>query len=285
MTCGDRRTLARRARLGDSPCVNFARTGLFVGFIIALTAACGSSAVSESATPDGGGGAAGVGGATAGSGGSGLAGGSGGAAGAGGSGALDAGADTGVDATVLPGAPLGTFKLTYYWVTTEEEFTGAQDTPLYASNCSTLATVRAKFAAALAIEGTGRLLDGRIVNYDGACSCPKSPCYFEADASHPWGYGVQNLALAPFRSVAVDKAEVAIGTRLYIAELDGVAMPGDAPWGNFVHDGCVTAHDVGGGIQGKHLDFFSALKIHYQSLDGALGLSNVSVFAGGDKCP
>jgi 3D (Asp-Asp-Asp) domain-containing protein len=105
-----------------------------------------------------------------------------------------------------------------------------------------------------------------------------------ADAKHPWGYGAQGRALVPFRSIAVDTSVIAIGTPLYIAELDGVTMPGDAPWGQFVHDGCVVADDVGGGINGKHVDFFSALKQYYSTLDGQLGITSVTVHEGGDRC-
>jgi len=210
-------------------------------------------------------------------------GGTAGTAGMGGSGAAPF--DAGPDAKAPPGALLGDFQLTYYWVTTEEEFSGTKDTDLHDSSCNLLATVTAEFADSLKLEGTGRLGDGRILNYDGSCSCPTSPCYLVADADHPWGYGVQNIALAPFRSFAVDKSVIPYQTPLYVPELDGVSMPGQSPWGGFVHDGCVHADDTGGAIIGQHVDWFVALKTHYQSLDGALGLSNVTVHEAGTRCP
>jgi 3D (Asp-Asp-Asp) domain-containing protein len=195
-------------------------------------------------------------------------------------------ADAGVDAPVgQPGASLGDFELTFYWVTTEDEFSGPKDTDLFDSSCTLLATVASAFASSLALEGTGRLSDGRLLNYSGSCSCPTSPCYLEVDAAHPWGIGVQNKALVPFRSFAVDKDEIPYGTRLYVPALDGVSMPGDAPWGAFAHDGCVSADDTGGAIVGKHVDWFVALKTHYQTLDGQLGLSNVTIHEGGTRCP
>lgn len=183
-----------------------------------------------------------------------------------------------------PGSSLGSFELTYYWVTEESAFGGADSTKLYDDACNVLATVPAGFADAIRLEGTGRLTDGRVLNYSGSCDCPSSPCYFEVDASHPWGHGVQNRALVPFRSVAVDKSVVAYGTALYIEALDGVTMPGEAPWGGFVHDGCVSADDTGSAIIGKHLDFFSARKADYLSLSAVLGASHVTVHEGGERC-
>jgi 3D (Asp-Asp-Asp) domain-containing protein len=186
-----------------------------------------------------------------------------------------------------PGPSLGPFELTYYWVTAEDEFSGAADTAIYDedASCAVLAMVPAEFADSLDLEGTGRLADGRVINVDGSCSCPRSPCYFEVDVDHPWGYGVQNRALEPYRSFAVDRDVIEYGTPLWVVELDGVAVPGDPPWGGFVHDGCVIAADTGGSIIGAHVDWFVGLRASYQALDGALGLDEVTVHDGGARCP
>ena len=179
---------------------------------------------------------------------------------------------------------IGTFQLTYYWVTTEADYPGTPDTDLYDSDCTVLATVTSDFASALALEGTGKLIDGRVLNYWGSCGCPHSPCFFEVDAEHPWGVGVQNRALVPFRSIAVDIDVISYGSRIFIPELDGVLMPGDTPWGDFIHDGCVSADDTGGAIIGMHIDFFAALRDYYYDLNAELGLSNVTLHEGGDRC-
>ncbi|MCC6214676.1 MAG: hypothetical protein IT376_07390 [Polyangiaceae bacterium] len=180
---------------------------------------------------------------------------------------------------------MGTFQLTYYWVAYEGEYSGAATAPLYDESCGVLASVPSSFRSAISLEGTGRLLDGRLLNVSGSCACPYSPCFLVADTAHPWGYGVQNRALVPFRSIAVDKDVIPYGTRVYAQELDGVTMPGEAPWGAFVHDGCLQADDTGGAIVGAHIDFFAALEEHYQTLDTQLGLSNVTLSAGGSRCP
>jgi len=182
-------------------------------------------------------------------------------------------------------ASLGTFELTYYWVAYEGDYTGVADTPLYDDACGVLATVSAPFADAIALEGTGRLLDGRLLNLTGACPCPQSPCYVEADDAHPWGYGVDNRALEPFRTIAVDPTVIAYGDGIYLPVLDGSTMPGESPWGGFEHDGCVVAGDTGSDIAGMHIDLFVGLQDAYLALDDALGLTELEVVDGGDRCP
>jgi len=198
----------------------------------------------------------------------------------------DGGFDDEVDAEPVPepGPSLGTFELTYYWVAFEADHPDGAATGLYDDTCALLATVPASFASAIALEGTGRLLDGRVLNVDGSCACPTSPCYVEVDDAHPWGYGVQARALEPFRSIAVDRDVIEYGTGLYFPALDGVTMPGDAPWGAFVHDGCVLAADTGGGILDLHVDFFVGLEAAYRTLDGELALDELEVLDGGDRC-
>jgi 3D (Asp-Asp-Asp) domain-containing protein len=183
-----------------------------------------------------------------------------------------------------PGASLGSFELTYYWVAYEGDYGGAADSELYDPDCALLATVSAEFADAIALEGTGRLVDGRLLNVAGACGCASSPCFAEADADHPWGYGVEDRALVPFRSLAVDADLIAYGSGLYLPALDGLTMPGEAPWGAFVHDGCAVAADTGGAIVGMHIDTFVGLRDAYLALDGELGLAEAEVQDGGERC-
>lgn len=183
-----------------------------------------------------------------------------------------------------PGPQIGSFQLTYYWVSEEADHPSGGNETLYDPDCNALATVSADFADALTLEGTGRLSDGRVLNYWNSCGCPNSPCFFEVDEDHPWGFGVQNRALQPFRSLAVDTDVLDIGDWVYVAEFDGLMMPGEAPWGAFVHDGCVIADDIGGGINGQHIDFFAGLRAFYTDLDGTLGLTQVTLHAPGDRC-
>lgn len=188
-------------------------------------------------------------------------------------------------ATPTPTAtPIGAFKLTYYLVAEETEHRGARATTIYGEDCEPLTKVAKSFAKDLALEGTGRLADGRMLNWAGRCQKGR-PKYRVLDETRPWGLGVGDRALVPFRSIATDPGVVPTGTRVYVAELDGVTMPGAAPWGGFVHDGCVEAVDVGEAIRGRHIDFFSGTRAAYHTLDGALRLRQVTIYeAGSSRC-
>ncbi len=180
------------------------------------------------------------------------------------------------------GKRMGSFKLTYYWMAAETR--GGRRVQLYNKHCRPVAKVSRAFERRLRLEGGGVLRNGRVLTYSGRCDCPHSPCYRSARRGHRWGTGVRERPLSPFRSVAVDPKHVSIGTVLYIPELDGLTMPGRAPWGGFVHDGCVVADDQGGGVRGRQLDLFAARKGHYRALDRRHRLKKVTVFDGGQRC-
>lgn len=203
-----------------------------------------------------------------------------------------------VSAAPARGAELGKFRFTMYYVAIErnisdEETTlasGAPDTlsgrpdkvTLYhQKDCEPIARVGRTFAQQLDLQGTGKLRDGRVLNTSGLCKCPNSPCFMEIKAA--WAIGA-NGRLAPFRSVAIDTKLVELGSLLYIPELDGKRMPGKAPWGGYIHDGCVIADDRGGGIQGKKLDLFVAKKGYAQALDRRNRIKQVTVFDGTGWC-
>jgi hypothetical protein len=65
-------------------------------------------------------------------------------------------------------------------------------------------------------------------------------------------------------------------------------MPGRAPHGGFVHDGCVVADDTGGGIKDYQLDFFVGKKGWFLGMSGSRGshawARRVPVFDGAKIC-
>ena len=192
---------------------------------------------------------------------------------------------------------LGTFRLTRYYVVDESGFkrppkpdvvlaSGVKaGVTLYDDRgCKPITTVSARFAEILDVQGTGKLRDGRVVNVSRACRCGHSPCYRPVGKAARWGLGATSNPLEPFRTVAVDPEVIPLGTQLYIPELDGLTMPGRAPYGGFVHDGCVVAADVGGGIDGHHIDFFVGRYQYKKVLDARRKMKRVTVHRGDSRC-
>jgi hypothetical protein len=75
---------------------------------------------------------------------------------------------------------------------------------------------------------------------------------------------------------------------LYVPLLEGRTMPGRAPWGGFVHDGCVVADDTGGHIGGNRLDLFVGRRAYFLGISGSGGshawARHVPVFDGSSIC-
>jgi 3D (Asp-Asp-Asp) domain-containing protein len=72
---------------------------------------------------------------------------------------------------------------------------------------------------------------------------------------HPYGCGVQDMPLIPFRTIAVDRRQIPYRSVLYIPALRGLSFTLEGQ--SFTHDGYVFAGDRGGAIVGNHIDFFS----------------------------
>lgn len=138
---------------------------------------------------------------------------------------------------------IGEFKPTFYWVLLEEKFDGERDAPLLDDEGKEMGRFPKDFVRQAKIEGTAKLRDGRVINVSGKG-------FKVVDA--PNGLGASGYHLIPFRSIAVDRDEIRLGTKLYVPEVVGMKLPDGS-----VHDGIFYAHDVGGGIRGKRIDFFT----------------------------
>lgn len=204
--------------------------------------------------------------------------------------------------------PLGPFTITFYYVIGEDEVAPARvanenrnggdaETELAAMTpdlvtlyggvrCEPIAEVSREFASQLAVQGTGKLHDGRVLNIWGPCNCKRSPCFKVTQAQ--WGTAGTGKPLQPFRTVAVDPRVVKLGSWLYVPLLEGRTMPGRGPWGGYVHDGCVMADDTGGHIVGNRLDLFVGRKGYFLGLSGSGGshawARHVPVFDGTGIC-
>lgn len=181
--------------------------------------------------------------------------------------------------------PLGQFSITFYYVIGEDEVVpkpkvaNDNDVELAATapadlvtlfqpkDCTAIADVSREFARQLELQGTGKLHDGRVLNIAGKCSCDHTPCFEVTETQ--WGTAGTGRPLQPFRTVAVDPKVVKLGSLLYVPLLEGRTMPGRAPWGGYVHDGCVVADDTGGYIDGNQLDLFVGRKAYFLGLSGS----------------
>jgi len=210
--------------------------------------------------------------------------------------------------------PIADFSITFYYVVTEDEIANKQRQALVANDnatpddtavestlasvandtvtiwgkgCQPIAEVSREFASQVRLQGTGRLRDGRLVNVGGRCGCDRTPCFHVVKSAH-WGTGGTGHHLEPFRTVAVDPKLIKLGSLLYVPLLEGRLMPGRPPWGGFVHDGCVIADDVGGGIKGTQLDLFVGRRGWFLGLSGHGGshswAKSVPVFDGTKLC-
>lgn len=215
--------------------------------------------------------------------------------------------------------PIGEFDITFYYVIGEEEVAKlaaakakkaandnqlggdveqTDDTLLAAAaapdlvtiyepkSCHPISEVTRDFARQLELQGTGKLRDGRVLNIWGACPCERKPCFKVTESK--WGTAGTGRPLQPFRTVAVDRTVIKLGSLLYVPLLEGRTMPGRAPWGGYVHDGCVVADDTGGGIKGNQLDLFVGRKGYFLGLSGSRGshawARHVPVFDGSKVC-
>jgi 3D (Asp-Asp-Asp) domain-containing protein len=152
----------------------------------------------------------------------------------------------------------GEWNLRFYWMAMQDRFNDSvfrrdfAEEDIYTRRGFYLGTFPARYARALLMEGSGRLSDGRILNYAGRCRYGIGYCFHEISKTrYPYGRGAGRRALVAFRSVAIDPGLVTIGEVLYIPEFDGLKLPSGA-----VHDGCVRADDTGGNIKKRKMDFF-----------------------------
>jgi len=120
-----------------------------------------------------------------------------------------------------------------------------------------------------ALEGSVRIVgkdgEARTYNYAGVTSDNTVDCkkVFKFDVSRtkfreahgPYGDGLDNIILAPYRTLATDLGRIATGTVLYIPAARGAKIT--LPSGRVItHDGYFFAGDKGGAIKDNHVDVF-----------------------------
>jgi 3D (Asp-Asp-Asp) domain-containing protein len=76
----------------------------------------------------------------------------------------------------------------------------------------------------------------------------------------PYGIGVDNYKLIPYRTIAVDPAQILIGSIVFIPQAYGLVLPNGE-----IHDGFFFAHDTGSKIKGRCLDLFVGFEHHVKN--------------------
>ncbi len=122
-----------------------------------------------------------------------------------------------------------------------------------------------------ALEGSVRIIDiegkATTYNYHGVTDIHMVDCssVFSLKvgstkfrkAYGPYGDGIDDYMLAPYRTIATDPTTIATGTVLYIPEARGAIIPlKDGT--TIVHDGYFFAADKGGAIKTNHIDVFTS---------------------------
>lgn len=143
---------------------------------------------------------------------------------------------------------LGHFKNTHYYVALESGYAEQiPDTAVETLDDEVIAMVPHRFKIAMDIEGTGRLLNGRVVNFAGV----KDKRVRYHLSGNLYGDGVGACALIPFHTLAADPRILPLGSVVRIDETVGMRLPDGT-----LHDGIWRVEDIGGAIKGYRIDLF-----------------------------
>lgn len=173
---------------------------------------------------------------------------------------------------------LGTFKPSFYWIAIEPDDALPKTVPILDEEGGVIAMISDKFMKTLALEGTARLHDGRIVNFKTRIIKPdgtKEIRYRVCGPEAPFGMGYGENPLIPFKTLAVDTSVIPIGSRIYIPAARGALLPDGSR-----HDGYFHALDIGDAIQSKRIDVFTSFgdQSHVFGTVGMAHMKPVEVF-------
>jgi 3D (Asp-Asp-Asp) domain-containing protein len=160
-------------------------------------------------------------------------------------------AGTPAPASPAPGDVIGKFRNTWYYLPRESDFAPGPAVPLIDLSGSLLVHVVSSFKKDLDMQGSGEVLDGRIVNYAGRINGQIRFAFTTA----PYGLGVGHCELIPLHTIAVDHRRIPYGSVVRIEETVGMIFP-DGPSAGIPHDGLWRAEDTGSAIQADRIDLF-----------------------------
>jgi len=173
-------------------------------------------------------------------------------------------------------------KLTYYWtIYPADANLNTPLVPIYNLSNQVLARIPEDLAKKIAMEGSGFIPDGRLINLACDCAWPTSRFFVVNQATTPYGLDAQGKPLVPYRTIAVDTTLIPLGTKVFIREFKDRVMPD----GN-KHNGCFIAGDIGYGVKGWHIDLYARKYEDYVQIDSSLnGLDTVHVVPKSTNCP
>lgn len=151
---------------------------------------------------------------------------------------------------------VGNLRPTFYWITLETQSSSPRSENVLDVQGNILAKVTASYFASLKLEGTGRLLDGRVLNFaqfvnmkSGKREIRFRVCGPEA----PYGYGYEGRILNAFHSLAVDPRLIPLDSQVFIPAAVGARLPDGTR-----HNGIFQAVDIGSAIQDYRMDVFTS---------------------------
>lgn len=176
------------------------------------------------------------------------------------------------------------YRITKYFTTFEGDYQGNNSVPIFDTQGNVLEMVSPRCFADSALEGTLKLLDGRLLNVDGHyIACPQKVSADLIDIANrffrgrynyvglngdgskyltfkvsgaAWGMGIHGAELWPFTCGATDLQVIPFGSAIHIKEIENIVLPD----GTTNQQGLIKALDVGGGIRGKHIDLYCGTK-------------------------
>ncbi len=135
---------------------------------------------------------------------------------------------------------LGEFKITFYWIVKEEDYSGRRTTPLYTNDGKLLGYFPYKFVKDFKIESCAQLKDGRLIAWLKKQQRVKI-------VEKPLGKG---YFLIPLKSLASDPRVIPLGSLVFLPSVSKMRI------GEKRHSGLFYTHDIGSKIIGKRIDIF-----------------------------
>ncbi|OFZ22366.1 MAG: hypothetical protein A2202_03175 [Bdellovibrionales bacterium RIFOXYA1_FULL_36_14] len=157
------------------------------------------------------------------------------------------------------------FRSTIYWSRTYQsveksnsanQLLGDKGKPIKCPSTGADIFLSKKNMRELAMQGTGRIqCDKNHGTITLAYHSKKSSQTRFRILDNWWGNGAWGGSAIPFRTIAVDRSVIPLGSVIYIPSMKGkdfVLENGK----KVIHDGLFFAGDTGGGVKGNHLDIF-----------------------------